>query len=100
MFGIVTSLLKNSTKQSFFNQNKEAPVSFGCRGFFHLSDTVMVSLFRNHLYIAITVSFEIDTAVFAIVDIEGVVVFVLLVVAAIETDRVIVQVTTLDIEFA
>ena len=41
-------------------------------------------LFCHHLYVAITVSFEIDTAVFTIVDIEDIVVFVLLVIAAIK----------------
>ena len=65
-----------------------------------MSDTGRQGLFCHHLYVAITVSFEIDTAVFTVVDIEGVVVFVPLVVAAIETDRVFVLITTLDIESA
>ena len=65
-----------------------------------MSDTGRQGLFCHHLYVAITVSFEIDTAVFTVVDIEGVVVFVPLVIAAIETDRVFVLVTTLDTEAA
>ena len=55
-------------------------------------------LFCHHLDIAITVSFEIDAAVLTVVDVEGVVIFVSLIVAAIETGRVVVLVTTQDIE--
>ncbi len=62
-FGIVTSLSKNLTKQSFLLSKRKAPVSLGYRGFFHLSDTGRQGLFCHHLYVAITVSFEIDTAV-------------------------------------
>lgn len=42
-------------------------------------------LFSHHMYVTVVVSFEIDVAVFAVVDIDGVVAFVLLIVTAIET---------------
>jgi len=50
MFGIVTSRLKNLTKQNHpFYSNKKAPVSFlTIWGFFHLSDT------DGRFYFAIT----------------------------------------------
>ena len=102
MFGIVTSRSKNLTKQSFpFIQNKKALASpKRCQGFFSFVRHRRQFLFCHHLYVAITVSFEIDTAVFTIVDIEDIVVFVLLVITAIETARVLALVTTLDIESA